>query len=313
MGSCFSTTMGALLEQDQFQVHRNPFGIVYNPLTMAHQLQRLAEGLAFTADELRSHQGRWHSPWHHGHFSGSDPERVLSQINHAFQAGRQALSQADLLILTWGHNQVFEEIQSGFPVANCHKRPGHHFRERVLPLAELQEQYDWLLPILSAFNPKLSVVLTISPVRYLRRGFIANSRSKATLHLLAAHLESRGALYFPAWEILQDEWRDYRYYADDLVHPSPLGAKLIYQHFLDTWLDPSAHALLQEIRNLTRLFAHRPLHPDDPATTQLNNQRQERLARLRSTWPQYPHLFNAPAPVPWPAPPDPGANAGDPD
>jgi hypothetical protein len=294
-GSCFSESIGRHLQEDQFKTCLNPFGIVYNPVTMAAQLRRLVQEQPLERSELVSHGGLWHSPWHHGRYSHPDPATALEGINRDLQRGAESLRRASRLILTWGQTRVFLDRTRGIPVANCHKRPAADFTVQLPDLAELIRDYRDLLGRLRRFNPGLAVWITISPVRYTGQGIAANSRSKALLHLLAEALGD-STWYFPAYEILLDELRDYRYYADDLLHPSPLAVSIIYQRFLQAALDPGALTLLEEVRRIRQAQLHRPLHPDTEAARQTARALEERLQRLRDHWPSFPHLFNEPAP-----------------
>lgn len=294
-GSCFSESIGCKLREDGFRVCLNPYGIVYNPLTMADQLERLLEDRPFAEDELILHGGLWHSPWHHGRFSDPDPERTLDRINRAYRAGREALGQASALVLTWGQGRAFFDQASGMPVANCHKRPGSDFREAFLDLPGLVDRYRNLLERLRQAHPELQVWITVSPVRYPRQGMAVNSRSKAILHLLAEALSDE-TWYFPACEILLDELRDYRFFADDLLHPSPLAVDIIYRRFLEAALDPGAAEMLSEVRKIRAWLGHRPLHPDSGPARESALALQERLEQLRARWPAYAHLFSAPTP-----------------
>lgn len=263
---------------------------------MADQIERLIEDRPFEPSELFFHGGLWHSRRHHGRFSDPDPARALERINLHYRDGREALREAAFLILTWGQGRAFLERDSGIAVANCHKRPSTDFTETLLDVGSLAARYRGLLERLRRVHPELQVWITISPVRYPRQGMAVNSRSKAVLHLLAEALSAE-TWYFPAFEILLDELRDYRFFADDLLHPSPLAVDILYHRFLETALDPGAREVLEEVRKIQARMRHRPLHPDSEPAKESAVALQERLEQLRARWPQYPHLFSAPAPA----------------
>ncbi|MBP6184816.1 MAG: GSCFA domain-containing protein [Saprospiraceae bacterium] len=293
-GSCFSNTISNKLIIDQFQVAISPYGIVYNPLVMARQIERLVEGKQFEAEELVPYADLYHSPWHHGDYSHPDRDKALAHINDAFDQGRRSLAQSKILVLTWGHTQLFLDKERQLVVANCHKRPASAFEEYYAGLQELIEVYDHLIHCLRQFNPSLQIITTVSPVRYLRNGFVANTRSKATLHLLADYLKKKGVAYFPSYELLNDELRDYRFYADDLIHPSNAAVQVIYDRFLNSWFDPAEADLLTDIRKITASRAHRPLHPDTPGYQKHLMAIRERIDLLKKQWPAYNFLFNEP-------------------
>lgn len=284
-GSCFSQEIGALLAKDRFRTLESPFGIVYNPLVMALQIERLLEERPMEADELQFDGELWHSSWHHSAFSGPDRDLVLTRMNALMAEARDFLFASSHLILTWGHTQIFTDRLLGLPVANCHKRPSTDFQETHLRLDDLIPAYLELIGKLGAHCPNLQIIVTISPVRYLRNGITAQSRSKATLHLLAEWMEARGAAYFPSWEIMQDELRDYRYYARDLVHPSHEATEIIYHRFLKAWLAPDEVEILEAVREWGSLEAHRPRFPGTRSHAKLVDTLQTKGIEIMRRWP----------------------------
>lgn len=280
------------MRKDQFQVEVNPFGIVYNPLTMALQINRLIHNIPLGIDDLYFDGEIYHSLWHHGSFSDPDPKKLISNANHTLEQGRQALLNASHLVLTWGHTDIYLDKTSQIPVANCHKRPSHHFEKSTLLLPDLITQYDLLLEALHQFNPNLTIICTVSPVRYLKGGLVNNTRSKATLHQLAWHLETRGATYFPAFELMIDTLRDYRFYKEDMVHPSDQAVVWIYETFINAWLDQNALVLLNEVKAINQLLNHRSLRLNTPADREFKKKRVLKINQLREKWSSLPHLFS---------------------
>lgn len=290
-GSCFSEEIGALLANDRFQVRQNPFGIVYNPMVMANQIDRLLDGRKMEPEELFFDGELWHSPWHHGSFSDPDRDKALDRMNSMLADSRQFLLSSTHLVLTWGHTQVFTDRDTGLPVANCHKRPSRDFLESHLHLEQLVPAWQSLLEKLHTLCPKVRTIITISPVRYLRNGAPAHSRSKATLHLLAERLENLGAAYFPSWEIMQDELRDYRFYASDLIHPTPMATGIIYGRFLQAWFDSDQGELLQAVREWVSMAGHRPLFPGTPSHQKLLASLQAKKEDIERRWPDQVELI----------------------
>ncbi len=249
LGSCFSERIGTWLQERSFQVCVNPFGTLYNPLSLAKALDLLvSREEAWGEEDLIYHQERWHSFMHYSRYSSRDKEEALGRINEDFQRGKEALQNADWLLLTLGSAYVYEYRASGQVVANCHKIPEKEFEHRMLSLEESLEAMQGVLEQVFDKNPKLKVVLSVSPIRYLRYSAAENSCSKAVLLLLARALEQsfpNRISYFPSYEIMMDELRDYRFYADDLIHPSSLALKIIRQKLLDSWLQQSDWEILE--------------------------------------------------------------------
>lgn len=259
LGSCFAAHIGGWLWSGKMPVCVNPFGVLYNPASIAQALERLASGRPFGEDELFEHNGLWHSFEHHGDFSGPDRDATLANINHALTDGAAALTKADYLMLTLGTAWVYE--WQGKVVANCHKLPAREFTRRRLSVAEmvelLAEQIDrW---------PEKRVFLTVSPVIHRGDGMVENQLSKSSLIVAAHELVSRfpeRVFYFPAYEIVTGELRDYRFYAEDMCHPSPLAVGVVRERFAEGLLSPEAMALVADAAELRRAMDHRPLHPE---------------------------------------------------
>lgn len=250
MGSCFAqhiadrmAALGSVVD--------NPFGVVYNPLSIASCLQILHDGRQFTVSDLSFRDSLWHSFAHHGSFSAPTPEEVLARIN------RDAQREFDYIILTLGTAYVYQ--LDGVVVANCHKFPENEFSRR---LASVDECYHSLERV-AALYPKARIVLTVSPIRYLRDGLSQNSLSKATLRLAIDRLVTampERAFYFPSFEILVDELRDYRFTTDDMCHPTPQAVEYIWDRFSAAFLSADALARLSDALCAAKHLSHRPLH-----------------------------------------------------
>lgn len=228
LGSCFTTEVGAKLIADGYQATVNPTGNVYNPLSAARTINLLAEQRRYTADDLIENQGLWRSLDHHTRLAAPTVDEALQRINESITVGKKAFDEATHIIITFGTAWVFE--RQGTVVCNCHKLPDREFVRRRLSVAEIVAAWQ---PIIDRYSSK-EFIFTVSPIRHVADGLHGNQLSKATL-LLAVD-ELRGATYFPAYETLIDELRDYAFYATDGVHPSPEAVNRIYQHFCATFL-----------------------------------------------------------------------------
>ncbi len=287
MGSCFAEHIGTRLAALKFRVSQQPFGIVYNPLSMAMQLHRLLEGRRFTAEELVFHQDLWHSFLHHGRFSGPDPAVVLEGINRTLSAAGAFLRESERLVLTLGTAHVFVRTSTGMPVANCHKFPAAEFGRRRMEGAEVLEVLGTALSAVRAAVPSLRVVLTVSPVRHLRDGPVENQRSKSTLVTACAELVRLvpGVEYFPSYELMMDDLRDYRFYAADMIHPNEVAQAYIWGYFEQAYFREDTRRLCRRVERVRSGLAHRPLHPGTSSHRAFLNGLREELGRLEEAYP----------------------------
>lgn len=262
LGSCFVDNIGQRLERALFGVTVNPFGTLYNPLSIAAALRRLMEGRAFVAEELTEYRGMWHSFAHHSHFSSIDKDIALKKINDTFLRACLALQSARHLIVTFGTAYVFC-LKDGTIVANCHKLPADFFVRRLMSVEEIVAHWQPLISELKTFSTSLDVTFTISPIRHLADGAHGNNVSKATLLLAVERLlEETGCHYFPAYEIVLDDLRDYRFYAADMTHPSEQAVDYIMERFAEAAFTADTIAIAHRCEKLYRRMTHRPLTDD---------------------------------------------------
>lgn len=265
VGSCFATHIGGQLQRSGLQVEVNPFGVVYNPESIALALEamldeRLPDGCFFEGrDNL------WHSWLHASEFSAPDEATCRKRVGERFSEACGKLRQADVICFTFGTNRVYEH--AGRVVGNCHKEPASQFVERSLTIQEIVERWHTLLERIRTVNPTAEIIFTVSPYRYAKYGMVENQRAKATLLLAIEELtrEMERVHYFPAYEILLDELRDYRFYATDMLHPSEVAVNYIWQRFTSWAFTPEALKFAQEWERTERDLAHRPLNPESDA------------------------------------------------
>ena len=289
MGSCFTENIGRLMERYLFPVYINPFGVTYNPLSLKRALVALMEKEAYEAGDLDQYNELWFSFDHSTKFSASDRAEALDSINHAFQEAKKALKQADVLILTWGTSWVYSYKSSGEVVCNCHKIPAKEFTRSRLSTEEILQAYLDLLPELFEFNPMLKIIHTVSPVRHWKDGAHGNQLSKATLLLAGDALQQQFPeqfFYFPSYEIVMDELRDYRFYAEDMLHTSEQTTRYIWGKFQDTLLEKRSIEILGELEPLRKLMEHRPMQPEGQAAKQSEIQMQEKLEEAKKKYPE---------------------------
>ncbi len=271
LGSCFAEHIGSRLKECHFSVDVNPFGILYNPFSIASSLNRLLDATPFVKEDLFQEGNLWHSFAHHSSFSHTNQELCLQQINRRFLPASENLRTIDYLILTWGTAWVYTQFGSQVIVANCHKLPASYFEHRRLSVEEMCHMWCPLLDRLFSLNSKLKLLLSVSPVRHLQDGVHSNQISKSALMLFTDELcriyPDRCA-YFPAYEIVLDELRDYRFYNIDMVHPSPQAIAYVWEKFSETYFDEETKIVVREWDGLLRALRHRPLIPDKEAYRQ---------------------------------------------
>lgn len=271
LGSCFAENIGARLQNLAYQLCANPFGITYNPASISHLLQRLAIAQPYAADELFFDQrrGTWHSYDHHSRFTHAQADDTLRHINQDYAAGCRFYQEANVWLITLGTAWVYSlQEQPSHIVNNCHHQAANHFqRRRLSPEEAAQYLYSALAPALHS-RPNLHVLLTVSPIRHLKDGFHDNQLSKSSLllaiELLRLQLPSDRLHYFPAYELLLDDLRDYRFFADDMTHPASAAVDYIWQHFAQFCLHPDEQNARQNIQQLQQAASHRPFNPQTP-------------------------------------------------
>lgn len=286
LGSCFADNIGTKFGEYYFQTTVNPYGTLYNPASIAKAISGIGNGVSDIG--IVEHNGLWHSLSHHGSFSRADKEDLVRACEQSRVQLREALQRASIMIITFGTAWVYEYEDK--VVANCHKLPANRFVRRRMTADEIVEIWQ---PILAAM-PDKHWIFTVSPIRHIKDGLHENQISKAILlqavdRLTAKQLDSPigGLSYFPSYEIMLDELRDYRFYAEDMVHPSQVAVDYIWQRFVDTYMTADTQNEMRTLHQLWRDRHHRFLHPDSPEAQQFAAHIKTRLQQLQ---PRYPWL-----------------------
>jgi hypothetical protein len=264
MGSCFTENIGNRMADLKFPVDINPFGILYNPVSVANGLQFLVQKKIFTESELIKHNELWHSFYHHGRFSSPDADRTLQSINSRIEYSSNFILSTDILFITFGTAWVYEYKATGETVSNCHKIPDNEFRRFKLRVDEIVDIYRRLLPEIWKNNPQLHVIFTVSPIRHWKDGAIENQRSKSVL-ILAAEQIIKGfgedhCSYFPAYEIVMDELRDYRFYEEDMLHLSASAINHIWKIFKSALMDSESQNVAEKVQKIIAAINHKPVN-----------------------------------------------------
>jgi hypothetical protein len=288
-GSCFAVHMGNELQSEGFDIQPHPFGIVYSPLPMLRQFQRILDGRFYGMEDLQLENEIWISYDHHSEFSGTDAQQMLARINASLEQSKKALDSAGLLLLTFGSARTFFLAgHGGTPVANCHRSPAAIFTQAMTDPSALTAAYLDLFGQLRLNNPDLKIMLSVSPVRHIREGLVQNNRSKARLFMLVEALCEQGqeVHYFPAYELLLDVLRDYRWYADDFAHPSPAAVRSICDAFMESCANDETLTFSQRMRQYKRDAAHRPRFPETAAFRAFQARLDEVKSRLLKDYPE---------------------------
>ena len=258
LGSCFADEVGARLQDGGFHIDINPFGTLYNPASVAAALRRIIDNREIGMEDLVQHEGLWHSWHHHGSFSRPTAEETLGVCNARIHQAHKTLKEASLLMITFGTAWVFELSEVHSVVANCHKLPAGMFTRRRMTVGEIVSLWQPLLDKLSAFNPRLSTLFSVSPIRHMADGAHGNQLSKSTLLLAIDELSN--IHYFPAYEIVLDELRDYRFYGPDMAHPSPLAVDIVWDRFQQATMTPTTRNQAHLNAKQHKRERHIPLH-----------------------------------------------------
>ncbi|MBS4042725.1 MAG: GSCFA domain-containing protein [Chitinophagaceae bacterium] len=269
VGSCFTENIGEKLRKHKFEIFENPNGILFNPVSVSEAIINVIENKVYTEKDLFEWNEGFHSWQHHSRFSGTSIDDALQKINSTTEAAHQFLKKADYILITLGSAWVYTLTEKainatkGTVAANNHKAPNDWFEKRLLRVDQAILVLATMLDKLGAFNPNIKIIFTISPVRHLREGHINNNRSKAVL-IQAVHdlLEKLPKLnYFPAYELVIDDLRDYRFYAEDLVHPNYYATQYVWEKFVDACMNEDTKKLMEEIAEIQTAFQHKPFNP----------------------------------------------------
>ena len=288
LGSCFADQMGKRLKNLKFQCDVNPYGTLYNPCSISKALHEIIEGKEYLAQDLYFYNGCWHSAMHHGDFSMVQQSETLRLINKRISEAHQHLCSLKHLFITFGTAWVYE--REGCVVSNCHKRQESDFDRRRLSVEEIVDDYTELMTLMLAKYPDMDVTFSVSPIRHIRDGLHENQLSKSTLLLavdsLREKLHSERIHYFPAYELMMDECRDYRFYAADMVHPSEVAEQLIWERLVEYTMNAATREQMKEVENVERMLSHRPLHGDTEAYKQFLKQLIQKIDQLTDKYPQ---------------------------
>ncbi|WP_396636894.1 GSCFA domain-containing protein [Maribacter sp. R77961] len=290
LGSCFSENIGAKLDYFKFQTVQNPFGILFHPLAIENLISRAVKKEYYSADDLFFLNERWHCFDVHSSLSDVRRDALLENLNAQLVRTENQLRLATHILITLGTAWVYQKKQTGKMVANCHKVPQKEFKKHLLTVNEITASLQRSVQHIESINKKAQLIFTISPVRHLKDGFIENERSKS--HLITAihtilSIPPSGArgIYFPSYEIMMDELRDYRFYKMDMIHPNTLAIDYIWEKFSKVWISDDAQVTVKKVEEIQRGLRHRPFNPNSEQHQRFQESLKEKISYIKKEHP----------------------------
>ena len=291
IGSCFTENVGNKMAELAYNVDINPFGILYNPVSVGNALQILLDKKMFTESDLIEAGGLWHSFYHHGRFSSVKPEDAIHKINDRIKASSEYLLNTDFLFLTFGTAWVYNYKKTGQTVSNCHKIPAKAFQKSRLSVSGIVEFLDPIIERIFLVNPGIKIVFTVSPIRHWSDGAVENQRSKSGLILAIDELirknNGQNLAYFPAYEIVMDELRDYRFYAEDMIHLTDVAMAHIWEKFSERLIDRKSREVSNRVNKILLAKKHQPIHRN---TQEFKNFVELTILQINKIMNEYPHI-----------------------
>lgn len=292
VGSCFTEHIGNALEELKFSVLQNPNGILFDPASVCKSLTSYIQNKQYKEEDLFQLNEVWHSWQHHSRFSNTSAAEAIQVINESQQRAHAFLKEADWIIITLGSSFSYRltalaNNKTGEGVANCHRAPGQWFTKHLLSIDETITMLDNTYHQLLQFNPKLKIIFTVSPVRHIRDGVVENNRSKARLIESVHHMVNKfdRLYYFPAYELVIDVLRDYRFYDIDLAHPNYMATSFVLEKFTESCIDPGARSLMEEVRKIVIAKKHKAFQPATTAHQQFLKAHAEKTKELMDQFP----------------------------
>jgi len=287
IGSCFAENIAEKFKYYLFNVFENPFGVLYNPVSIYNAIKSAVEEKTFTKDDLIYDKDEWHSFYHHSDFSSHDYSECLNRINTRTAEVKKFLNKCNWVIVSLGTSYVYRHKEKDIIVSNCHKIPVAQFERVFLPAEESENYLTQLAALLKSVNPNVGIVFTVSPVRHIKDGFAENQLSKSSLivavHKIVSKIEN--TFYFPAYEIMMDDLRDYRFYGDDLLHPSKMAVEYIWNKFSESGFSKSCLSTLKEIEPYAKGKEHILRNPDSPQGRKFLEDLMSRKTNLKEKHP----------------------------
>jgi lysophospholipase L1-like esterase len=286
LGSCFSENIGNKLSHFKFQSIQNPFGILFHPKAIETLITNAVNQKVYSNEDVFLQNEVWHSFDVHSSLSSENDKSLLKKINSAISVTNKKLKEASHIIITLGTSWVYRFIETDTIVANCHKIPQKKFLKELLTVDEITKSLSTILVLLKSINKNIHITFTVSPIRHLKDGFVENTQSKSNL-ISAIHtiLVDTNVSYFPSYEIMMDELRDYRFYAEDMIHPNKTAINYIWEKFVDTRFSEESLPTMKEIEAIQKGILHRPFHEKSEQHLHFLEKIVKRKEKIKSQFP----------------------------
>ena len=286
LGSCFANNIGDKLAYYKFQTLQNPFGILFHPMAIENLFSRAIQQKEYTGEEVFFLNERWQCYDAHSDLSSVTKEELLGRLNSGLLQTKLYITKATHIFITLGTAWAYQLKESGKEVANCHKVPQIAFQKQLLSIEKISQSLEVIIHQIRAVNAKAKIVFTVSPVRHLKDGFVENQQSKAHLISAVHHIIKAGnASYFPSYELMMDELRDYRFYANDLVHPNDLAINYIWEKFKAVWISETSYRTMDEVATIQKGLDHRPFNLESEKHQKFLRHLKERIILLQEQFP----------------------------
>ena len=286
LGSCFANNIGDKLAYYKFQTLQNPFGILFHPMAIENLISRAIQQKEYTGEEVFFLKERWQCYDAHSDLSSVTKEELLGRLNSGLLQTKLYITKATHIFITLGTAWAYQLKESGKEVANCHKVPQIAFQKQLLSIEKISQSLEVIIHQIRAVNAKAKIVFTVSPVRHLKDGFVENQQSKAHLISAVHHIIKAGnASYFPSYELMMDELRDYRFYANDLVHPNDLAINYIWEKFKAVWISETSYRTMDEVATIQKGLDHRPFNLESEKHQKFLRHLKERIILLQEQFP----------------------------
>ncbi|KAF2337722.1 GSCFA domain-containing protein [Flavobacterium ginsenosidimutans] len=291
IGSCFAENMAEKFDYFKFQNETNPFGIIFNPVSIEKLFDRVSKQELFGEKDVFFHNERWHSYEVHSDLSNSDRQELLETLNKAITETYKQIKEATHIIITFGTSWIYRNIEKDEIVANCHKVPQKQFAKELLSVEVIQKSIQNTIGAIQTLNPNINFIFTISPVRHIKDGFVENQLSKShlftALHQVLKTYNSKFIThnYFPSYEIMMDELRDYRFYNEDMLHPNQIAIDYIWKLFSESHISENSFSIMKEVDEIQKSLRHRSFNPESDQHKKFLANLQQKMKNVEEKWP----------------------------
>ena len=285
LGSCFSEHVGNKLDYFKFGTHQNPFGILFHPKAIGTLITNAIQGKVYSEKDVFFHNEQWHCFDAHSRLSHSNKALLIDALNRQMEIAKVQIQKATHIIITLGTAWVYRFISTNKVVANCHKVPQKQFEKILLSIDEVQLSLRNIVEQIEQVNGNAKIIFTVSPVRHIKDGFVENTQSKS--HLISAihQVIPNKSSYFPSYEIMMDELRDYRFYAEDMIHPNAIAIQYIWEKFQQVWISPDSGKVMNEVEVIQKGINHRPFNPNSEEHLKFLQQLEDKKMKVRARFP----------------------------